>query len=326
MVPPANFHSPGFFHSFPKNGGEGQGEGGFTEEVVCSNIDPLITPEPNYGRYVCSDQIKSLGGKMRSSWIFSQTHQVKGRKRWIDEKNTGLEFLRYGRIVLSSGDAPLSLGTRGEEVGLICLGGQGMVEAQGAKFKMKKFDALYLPIESKATISSSSFFDLVECAAPASKDYGLQFVSFEDVLKNPNLVNQAGFEPYSRTIHTLIGEGNTRAGRILAGVTMSKEGNWTSWPPHDHSEVKEEIYLYVDMPDPHFAVHLNYWDFKKPEIVAMVREGDAVAIKKGYHYNVAAPGTVTTFLWMMAAIREEQDRVFTQVTVQREFERGFKLF
>jgi len=61
-------------------------------------------------------------------------------------------------------------------------------------------------------------------------------------------------------------------------------------------------------------------------MVTMVREGDAVAIKKGYHYNVAAPGTVTTVLLMMAAIREEQDRVFTQVTVQPEFEGRFKLF
>jgi hypothetical protein len=41
---------------------------------------------------------------------------------------------------------------------------------------------------------------------------------------------------------------------------------------------------------------------------------------------VAAPGTVTTFVWMMAAIREEQDRVFTQVTVQPEFDGRFKLF
>jgi hypothetical protein len=35
---------------------------------------------------------------------------------------------------------------------------------------------------------------------------------------------------------------------------------------------------------------------------------------------------VTTFVWMMAAIREEQDRVFTQVTVQPEFDGRFKLF
>ena len=62
------------------------------------------------------------------------------------------------------------------------------------------------------------------------------------------------------------------------------------------------------------------------ELVVPVWEGDAVAIKKGYHYNVASPGTTTTFLWMMAAVLEEQDRVFTQVTVQSEFDGRFKLF
>jgi len=263
---------------------------------------------------------------MSLSWLFRQTHQTRGRRRWIDEKNTGLQFLKYGRIVLEGGDAPVILETGQEEIGLICLRGEGAVEVDGRSFKMKKYDALYLPIQSRCRVSPKEFFDLAECAAPASKNYGVQFVAFEDVLKNPKLVNRAGFEPYSRTIHTLIGEANTKAGRLLAGVTMSKEGNWTSWPPHDHSGAKEEIYLYVDLPDPHFAIHLNYWDFNNPEIVAMVREGDAVAIKKGYHYNVAAPGTVTTFLWMMAAIREEQDRVFTQVIVQPEFEGRFKLF
>ena len=218
------------------------------------------------------------------------------------------------------------LETGQEETGLVCLQEERTVKMDERSFQMKKYDALYVPIQTQCRITPLEFFDLAECAAPASKDYGVQFVSFDEVLKNPKLVNRAGFEPYARTIHTLIGETNTKAGRLLAGVTMSKEGNWTSWPPHDHSEAKEEIYLYTDLPDANFAIHLNYWDFNRPEIVAMVREGDAVAIKKGYHYNVAAPGTVTTFLWMMAAIREEQDRVFTQVTVQPEFDGRFKLF
>jgi len=56
------------------------------------------------------------------------------------------------------------------------------------------------------------------------------------------------------------------------------------------------------------------------------REGGAIAIKREYHYNVASPGTTLSFLWMMAAIREEKDRVFTQVTVQKEFDGRFKLF
>jgi len=263
---------------------------------------------------------------MNLSWLFRQTHQVKGRKRLIDPSNTGLRFLRYGRIVLSRGESPISLETAGEEIGLICLNGEGEIETSGQRFSMKKYDALYLPTQSSCRITAKEFFDLAECAAPVSKKYPVQFVSFQNILKDPKLVNRAGFEPYSRTIHTLIGEANVKAGRLLAGVTMSKEGNWTSWPPHDHSQAKEEIYLYVDMPAPNFSIHLNYWDFQNAEIVAMVREGDAVAIQKGYHYNVAAPGTVTTFLWMMAAIREEQDRVFTQVTVQSEFDGRFKLF
>jgi len=263
---------------------------------------------------------------MNNSWLFRQTHQVKGRKRLIDQSNTGLQYLRYGRIVLSEGGSPISMETNGEEMALVCLQGEGVVEVDGQRFGMKKYDALYLPMQTRCRISSSGLFDLAECAAPVSKKYPVQFVSFQNILKDAKLVNRAGFEPYSRTIHTLIGEANVKAGRLLAGLTMSKEGNWTSWPPHDHSEAKEEIYLYVDMPAPNFAIHLNYWDFDNAEIVAMVGEGDAVAIKKGYHYNVAAPGTVTTFLWMMAAIREEQDRVFTQVTVQPEFDGRFKLF
>lgn len=263
---------------------------------------------------------------MSDSWLFRQTHQVSGRKRLIDSSNTGLKFLKYGRIVLREGGPPVTLQTGGEEMGLICLQGEGEVEAGGQRFGMKKYDALYLPIQTACRLTSKGFFDLAECAAPASRKYEVQFVSFAAVLQNPKLVNKAGVEPYARTIHTLIGEANVKAARLLAGVTMSKEGNWTSWPPHDHSQAKEEIYLYVDMPAPNFAIHLNYWDFQNAEIVAMVREGDAVAIQKGYHYNVAAPGTATTFLWMMAAIREEQDRVFTQVTVQPEFEGRFKLF
>jgi 5-deoxy-glucuronate isomerase len=263
---------------------------------------------------------------MNHAWLFRQTHQVKGRKRLIDPSNTGLQFLRYGRIVLSGGEALIAFDTKEEETGLICLRGEGKVEVGSQSFGMKKYDALYLPRETTAHLASSGVFDLAECAAPVSQKYPVQFVPFETVLKNPKLVNRAGFEPYARTIHTLIGEANVQAGRILAGVTMSKEGNWTSWPPHDHSQAKEEIYLYVDMPAPNFAIHLNYWDFQNPEMVTMVQDGDAVAIKKGYHYNVAAPGTVTTFVWMMAAIQEGKDRVFTTVTVQPEFDGKFKLF
>jgi 5-deoxy-glucuronate isomerase len=263
---------------------------------------------------------------MTHAWLFRGTHRVQGRSRIIHQYNTGLEFLRYGRIIMGKGGGRLDADSQDEEIGLICLRGDGTVEVEREKYAMGRYDALYLPRDTRFAVACTGSFDLAEIAAPASKKYPIQLVRFEEVLKDPKLVKQAGFVPYERTLHTLIGEENVQAARLLAGVTFSKDGNWTSWPPHDHSEAKEEIYLYLDMPEPNFGIHLNYTDFRDMEMVVSVWEGDAVAIKKGYHYNVASPGTTIGFLWMMAAIREEKDRVFTQVTVQPEFDGRFKLF
>jgi 5-deoxy-glucuronate isomerase len=263
---------------------------------------------------------------MADAWLFRGTQRVQGRKRIIHQHNSGLEYLRYGRIVLGQGGGAVDVESRDEELGLVCLGGNGSIRVDGQTFSLGKYDTLYLPRDSRCSVTSGESFDVAEMAAPATKRYPVQFVRFEEVLNNPKLVNKAGFEPYARTIHTLIGEANVQAARLLAGVTMSKDGNWTSWPPHDHTKEKEEIYLYTDMPAPNFSLHLNYTDYREMEMVVPVWDGDAVAIKKGYHYNVASPGTTTRFLWMMAAVREEQDRVFTQVTVQPEFDGRFKLF
>ena len=263
---------------------------------------------------------------MSHAWLFRKTHRVQGRRRIVHQYNTDLEYLRYGRIILGKEGGRLDVDSQEEEIGLVCLGGSGAIHVEGKDYPLGKFDALYLPRETRCTLSSKGDLDLAECAAPSSRDYPVQLVRFEEVLKNPKLVTRAGFDPYSRTIHTLIGEANIRASRLLAGVTFSRDGNWTSWPPHDHAKEKEEIYLYIEMPLPNFSIHLNYTDPRDMEMVVPVWEGDAVAIKKGYHFNVASPGTTTGFLWMMAAVREGEDRVFSQVTVQPEFDGRFKLF
>ena len=87
----------------------------------------------------------------------------------------------------------------------------------------------------------------------------------------------------------LIGK-NVQAGRIMAGVTFSEPGNWTSWPPHEHAAMLEEAYLYIDMPAPAFGIQLVYTNPREPELATIVREGDVVLMPQGYHPNVAAPG------------------------------------
>ena len=180
---------------------------------------------------------------MANAWLFRGTQRVQGRKRIIHQYNTGLEFLRYGRIILEKGGSAIDVSSQDEEIGFLCLNGNGMIQVDGKVYNLNKYDALYLPRESQCTISSKGTFDMAEIAAPSSKKYPVQFVKFEDLKKDPDLVKQAGFEPYARTLNTVIGEKNVKASRLLAGVTFSKDGNWTSWPPHDHSKEKEEIYV-----------------------------------------------------------------------------------
>jgi 5-deoxy-glucuronate isomerase len=146
-------------------------------------------------------------------------------------------------------------------------------------------------------------------------------VRFEDVQRDAALHFKTGGPSAERELNILIGK-NVQAGRLLAGVTFSKPGNWTSWPPHEHSAMLEEAYLYIDMPAPSFGIQLVYTNAREPELAAVVREGDCVLMPQGYHPNVAAPGGSINFLWMMAAMREGEDRQFGVVNVQPEYSTG----
>jgi 5-deoxy-glucuronate isomerase len=53
----------------------------------------------------------------------------------------------------------------------------------------------------------------------------------------------------SRHVNLLLAK-NFPAGRLVAGFTDSKPGNWTSWPSHEHAKMLKEMYVYFNMPEP----------------------------------------------------------------------------
>jgi 5-deoxy-glucuronate isomerase len=250
------------------------------------------------------------------------THRHRGRTRSVDPVNTAARQLHYGRIVLARDDAPLRFSTGGLETGLIALRGQADVKTGGRSFPMGPYDALYVPRDFEVEVRpGSAGCDLAEVAAPVEKSYPLQFVAWQDVQKDPGLHFKAGSPPTERTLNILLGK-NVEAGRIVAGVTFPAPGNWMSWPPHEHSQMLEEAYLYIDMPAPSFGIQLVYTDPGAPELAVVVREGDVVLMPRGYHPGVGAPGGSINFLWMMAAHREGVDRQFGVVNVQPEYAAG----
>ncbi|MGB5013441.1 MAG: 5-deoxy-glucuronate isomerase [Pyrinomonadaceae bacterium] len=253
--------------------------------------------------------------------VVKATHMHKGRTRSVEPGTTASRNLFYGRIRLEAGDAPIAFENATHETGLICLNGSGHVTTGGQTFAMSRYDALYIPRDSKIIAASDGDFDLAELSSPVENQYPLQFVAFNDIRRDPALHFVAGKPPTERDLNVLIGK-NVDAGRIMAGVTFSSDGNWTSFPPHEHQNMLEEAYLYIDMPAPQWGIQMVYTTLQEPEIVQVVHEGDVVIMPQGYHPNVAAPGGSINFLWMMAANREGDDRQFGVVNVQPEYASG----
>ncbi len=251
--------------------------------------------------------------------IVRNTAARKGRTPAVVPGSSASRYLHYGRIILDGGDAPANFATGERETGLICLRGSAAITVEGADHSVRPYDALYVPRDTDVRVTpGDGGCDLAEVAAPVSARHPVQAVRFDDVQKDPGLHFEAGGPAAKRQLNVLIGK-NVRASRIMAGVTFSQPGNWTSWPPHEHAAMLEEAYLYIDMPAPSFGVQLVYTDSREPEIATIVREGDVVLMPQGYHPNVAAPGGAINFLWMMAANREDADRQYGVVNVHPEF-------
>ena len=254
----------------------------------------------------------------RETCVVKGTHTQTGRTLSVSPGKTASRNLYYGRIILKSGDSALAFETAERETGLVCLNGAATVSADGSSFELGRYDAIYIPRDASVEVSTTEGCDLAEVAAPVEKKYPLQFVSFAEVRKDPALHFVAGKPPIERDLNILFGK-NVEAGRIMAGVTFSSDGNWTSFPPHEHQDMLEEAYLYIDMPAPQWGIQMVYTNLNEPELVQVVREGDVVLMPQGYHPNVAAPGGSINFLWMMAANREGVDRQFGVVNVQPEY-------
>ena len=253
-----------------------------------------------------------------SARLVRGTANQQGRNIFVHPGNSSMREVSYARIRLGGDQRQVSFTNEGQETGLVCLHGECEVSAGGESFTLTRDDALYVPKGFPIRVQTASEADLVECFAPVEGAYPLQFVSGDAVQKDEKLHFVSGTASAHREINILLGS-NIQAGRLIVGVTRSLPGNWTSWPPHEHAVMLEEIYVYVDMPAPAFGLQLVYIDEISPAEIEVVREGDAVLLPGGYHPNVSIPGSTLNFVWIMAAHREVVDRKWGVVQVDPRY-------
>jgi 5-deoxy-glucuronate isomerase len=250
--------------------------------------------------------------------VFRKTNRNKGRHISVTPLNSTNKHLSYGRIILDENLPSVSFANQNQETGLICLSGSGTVRIGADSFALGQYDSVYIPRNSDISISTTSGIDLAEFSSDVEKRYPVQFISYAELSKDPTLKFSTGTAGQMRHLNICLGK-NINAGRLIVGFTISEPGNWTSWPPHEHAAMLEEMYVYINMPAPAFGIQLVYNNTEYPELVVPVREGDAVLMPAGYHPNVSVPGHTVAFLWAMAAHREQVDRQFGVVNVQPGF-------
>lgn len=250
--------------------------------------------------------------------IVRKTGKRVGRNTEISPENSALQFLTYRRTRLEGATTKVEGESGKEELTLVALRGHTTVTVGGEAFELEPWDALYVPPGNRFEMTAGDHADIAEAAAPSTKKGKPTLVRFNDAHGDGGLTIHAGKPGYKRDVVKLIDQ-NVDAERLLCGFTLGKPGDWTSWAPHEHAAAREEIYLYVDMPEPSFGIQMVYEDLGKPELVEPVFEDDAVVITKGYHPNSGIPGFGIKFLWMMAAINPETDREWADMNDQPEF-------
>jgi 5-deoxy-glucuronate isomerase len=257
----------------------------------------------------------------KDQYIYRGTNAHKGRTTAITPQNSSMKHLAYGRIILDAEVPTAEVETADHEIGLICMSGNCAINVNGETNAIDQYDSIYIPRDASVKVTTDSSVDLVECSAEVDNQYPLQIVRYSDVKDNTSLSFETGGDANRRRVNITLGK-NIEAGRILAGFTTSQPGNWTSFPPHEHAEMLEELYVYYDMPAPAFGIQLVYSNTEEPEFVGIVRDGDAVVMPSGFHPNVSVPGHSINFVWLMAAHREVEDRQFGVVNVQPGFDKA----
>ena len=253
--------------------------------------------------------------------IFRNTHAHRGRQISVTPANSSTRHLCYGRIILDKSKPSEAFSTGDRETGLVCLSGEATISVDSKDIPLGRYDSIYVPRDSGVNVTTQSNVDLAEFSADVTGKYPVQVVRYSDVEKDPGLNFNTGGPGARRHLNMLLAK-NVQAGRLVAGFTDSEPGNWTSWPPHEHADMLEEIYVFFNMPDPAFGIQMVYNNTAYPELVTVVRDGDAVLMPSGFHPNVSVPGHRISFLWAMAAHREVEDRQFGVVNVQRGFDQA----
>lgn len=155
----------------------------------------------------------------------------------------------------------------------------------------------YVPRRSWLRFEARGPARLAWGSAPADQDFPARLLGPEDCQ-----VEMRGGRNVRRQVTHLMDPGFCQ--RLLCVEVYTPSGNWSSYPPHRHDadRLPEEVELdeiyYYQITDGGFAIQRVY-DQEEDRLI-LVRHGDTVVVRRGYHPVVAAPGCDVYYLNFLA--------------------------
>lgn len=216
----------------------------------------------------------------------------------ITPDSAGWAHLGFEVVSLSAGEA-VELDSDARESAVVVVSGRGVVEVGGERFELARrgvFDemapVLYVPPGTAATLAGSDASGGVFAigSAPASGLHPIRL--FEPAEMEIEI--RGGGSALRQVNHVLAPP--LPAERLIVFEVFVPGGSWAGWPAHCHDGrhgspyLEETYYFRFDRPEG-FGFHRNYLDDGSFDEAFAVRDGDCVAVPRGYHVTTAAPGS-----------------------------------
>jgi 4-deoxy-L-threo-5-hexosulose-uronate ketol-isomerase len=193
------------------------------------------------------------------------------------------------------------------ELGILNVGGQGSVLADGARHQLSKLDMLYL---GRGTTSISFSSDV------AKQPARFYLVSYPAHATQPTRVIRAADAQAAelgtaenanrRRLAKYIHPDALPTAQLVMGVTELHSGSvWNTMPPHTHQR-RTEIYLYFDIPQDAVVFHLLGEPNETRNLV--VRDGQ-VALSPSWSIHAGCGTASYKFCWAMGG----ENQVFSDM-------------
>lgn len=193
------------------------------------------------------------------------------------------------------------------ELGVINVGGNGTVEADGETHDLSRLDCVYIGKGTKLVRFKSSdaaqpaLFYLL--SAPAHATYPARKLPKEEAtpstIGDPSTSNK-------RTIYKYIHADGIKSCQLVMGLTELDKGSvWNTMPSHTHTR-RMEAYFYFDVPEGHVVFH---YMGEPHETRHLVLQNNAAIISPPWSIHSGCGTANYGFIWGMAG----ENYVFTDM-------------